>query len=295
MKKSKEKDKDNEKRKPARAGSLRFEDYTAEDAEKEEAEIGSGRYGKIRPGANRLRILPARPGEKWKEVIYKHFVDIVGAGTVSFTCPMMTTKGKRKCKTCAKVKKLQDSKDKRDNAKADRMRAQRKVMFNAVDRKDEDSGPKTYEVGTGIDKDLIEIRKFQGINFQHPTDGCDVIVVKTGTKRNDTRYKTSAARDTTPLHEDEDVMQEWIENQPSLVVKLEDDEDIEAKLRGEDPRERRDRKRGRNRDEDDEEDESLDDDDLDDQDEDDRRSSKKKSKRRDDDDEDEDDEEIELD
>lgn len=286
------------KNKSGKASKLKFEDYTVEDAEKEEGELSSGQYGKIRSGLNVLRILPAREGEKWKLVFYKHFVDVPGVGTVGFVCPFYQTKGKRKCKTCDRVKKLQDG-TKVDQAKADRIRAQRKVKFNAIDRKDEDAGPKEYEVGTGIDRALIEIRKVDGVNFQHPIKGCDIKILKTGEGRKGTRYKTTAARETTPLHEDEKVMQEWIENQPELKVRLEDDEDIEARLRGEDPRDRDDRRssKRKSRDED-EDDEEMDDDDLDDQDEDDEddeddRRSKKKKKRRDED-EDED-EELELD
>lgn len=291
------------KKNKSKSSKLKFEDYTVEDAEKEESELSTGQYGKIKSGLNVLRILPAREGEKWKLVFYKHFVDVAGVGTVGFICPFHQTKGKRKCKTCDKVKRLQEG-SKVDAAKADRIRAQRKVMFNAVDRKDEDAGPKTYEVGTGIDRALIEIRKVDGVNFQHPFKGCDIKILKTGEGRKNTRYKTSAARETTPLHEDEKVMQDWIDNQPTLKVRLEDDEDIEARLRGEDPRDRdRDDRRGskrRSRDEDDED--EMDDDDLDDQDEEDEDEKPKKGKKRsrdddddDDDDEEEDDEELELD
>jgi len=281
-----------------KGSKLKFEDYTVEDAEKEEAEAGSaGKYGKIQPGINRLRILPAREGEKWKVAFYKHFVDVPGVGTVSFICPFHQTKGKRKCRTCLKAKKLEATGDKTDAAKAERLRVQRKVMFNAVNRKDEDSGPKTYEVGRGIEKDLFDIRKVDDVNFQHPTKGCDIIINKTGQGRNLTRYKTKAARDTTPLHEDASVMQDWIMNQPELKVRIESDEDIDAKLRGEDPRDRRDSRRGRDKDkddDDDDDDEEMDDDDLKDQDdEDEDRSSKKKRRSRDD--EDDEDEEIEFD
>jgi hypothetical protein len=272
---------------------LRFDEYTTEQAEKDEAELSSrGNYGKIGPGKNVIRVLPARPGESWKLKFYKHFVDVNGQA-VAIICPFLQTKGKRKCKICRKIKTLQESGDPTDMAKAERIQAQVKVKIWAIDRNDEEAGPKEYELSPGVAKKLTDFRKVDGVDFTHPKKGCDITIIKTGAGRTGTKYKPSASRDTTPLHEDHEVMAEWINNLEPLKVNLESDEDIDARLRGEDPRENRDKRRGKSALDDDEDDESLGDDDLieDDEDDDEPPARKKKKKARV---EDDDDEEIDF-
>lgn len=236
--------------KKSREPVLEFEEYTAEDAQKDKAEqqaqSGSGRYIKVQPGKNTFRILPARPGEKWKRVFWKHFIDVPGAGTVSFYCPRMETRGQRKCRACERERKLRASGNPLDEKLADRHKPTRKVVCNAVDRRNEEAGPALLEYGTGIDRDLTEMRDVEDVNFTHPLHGSDILIFKTGQGRSQTRYKVKEGKQG-PLHEDINVARDWIANQPDLrqFVKLESDEEIEAKLNGEDPRDRRDDSRSR--------------------------------------------------
>jgi len=227
---------------------LEFEEYTPADAQKDRSEqqsqSGSGRYVKIQAGKNTFRILPARPGERWKRVFWKHFIDVPGAGTVSFFCPRLETKGQRKCKACEREQKLRASGNPLDEKQADRYKPVRKVVCNAVDRKNEEAGPAIFEYGTGIDRDLTEMRDVEDVDFTHPMNGSDILFFKTGQGRSNTRYKVKEGPQG-PLHEDTNVMRDWIANQPDLrqFVRLESDDDIDARLRGEDPRDRRDNDR----------------------------------------------------
>lgn len=236
---------------------LEFEDYTTEQAEKDAAEQQKGKYANLVSGKNMLRIVPARKGESWKKPFYKHFVTTPGGGKAVFFCPKMHTNGKRKCPTCADNARLYATGDARDKARADKQSAQRKCAVNAVDRKNEDAGPKTYELSPGIEKTLTNWRKIDDINFMHPEDGIDVWITKTGEGKEGTRYDTKTnPKGCTPLHKSVKVMRDWIENQPDLEkhVRLESDEDIAARLRGEDPSEGRGKgKKSRSRDDDDEE------------------------------------------
>lgn len=289
--------------------SLKFQDYSYEQAEKDESQLSNSSFGKIQSGTNTLRILPAREGEDWKLIEYKHFVPIGAQNKAIFVCPFHQTKGKRSCKTCKEAKVLQNSSSKADIASAKDLEYQKRIKLNAVDRNNEEDGPKTYDLSPGVYKELIGFRKFEGVNFTHPTEGCDVIIIRKGEGRNKTRYTVKLARENSPLHASKKVMREWIENQPELKAFIESDEDIEMRLNGEDPRDKDDRRGGPKRggksskSRDDDDDDSLDDDDFDDQEDDDeddsssrRKSASKTSSRRptkdeDDDDEDSDDEE----
>jgi hypothetical protein len=243
---------------------IEFEEYTAEDAQRDKAEqqaqSGGGKYIKIQPGKNTFRILPARPEERWKRVFWKHFIDVPGAGTVSFCCPRLETKGSRKCVACERERKLRGSGNPLDEKLADRHKPTRKVVCNAVDRRNEEAGPAIFEYGTGIDRDLTEMRDIEDVNFTHPLNGSDIVIFKTGQGRSQTRYKVKEGKPCR-LHEDTNVIRDWIANQVDLrnFVKLESDEEIEAKLNGEVSRDRRDddsrpRKPTRSRDEDEDED-----------------------------------------
>jgi len=228
--------------KKTREPVLEFEEYTQADAARDEAErqAAGGRFLKIVVGRNEFRILPARPGERWKRVYWRHFVDLPGGGIASFVCPRMETKGARQCKACTREKKLRASGNPLDEKQADRYKPQRKVLCNAINRKNEDVGPASLEYGTGIDKDLTEMREVEDVDFTHPLHGSDIVILKTGHGRSQTRYKVKEGKHR-PLHEDVNVMRDWIANQADLsqYVKLEDDEAIEARLRGEDPRDSR--------------------------------------------------------
>jgi len=271
------------KKKTGAGPGLQYQGYTKDDAEKDAEELErsrNSRYIRIRPGKNVFRVVPARPGGKWKRVTYRHFVDVPGVGTVSFTCPRYETKGKRKCESCDDERKLRATNDKVDAKRADRIQAQRKVLINVVDRNDEEAGPRVLEVGRGIDKDMVEMKKFEDVDFVDPIKGSDLIIVKTGEGRQGTRYKTKEGKEC-KLHASRAVMQDWIDTAVDLdsVVELDSDEDIAAKLRGEFSRDRddSDRKNSRRKkpaDEDDDEDDldayaSDDDDEEDDEDEDD--------------------------
>ncbi len=253
---------------------LQYQSYTQEDAEQDHAESEAARpskYLKIKPGKNVFRIVPGRPGKPWKRVSYKHFVDLPGgAGIASFTCPRYETKGKRKCKTCQDERKLRATGNKVDARRANRISAQRKVYMNAIDRRNEDAGPQSLEVGRGIENDMIELRRVEDVDFVDPMNGVDILIFKTGEGRDGTRYKVKEAKTSTPLHASRAVMKDWIESAPDLdsYVDLEDDDAIAAKLRGEKPdRDSDDRssRRGKSKDEDEED---IDEVDLDDNDED---------------------------
>lgn len=247
--------------------TAQYQDYSSEDAEKDAEGMSSGSIAKLKPGVNKLRIVPGMPGKSWKRVVYRHFVDVPGGGVAAFVCPRHETRGKRGCSTCDRAAKLDRTGDPVDERLAFRIRAQRKVMFNAVSRDNVDAGPRTYEVGVGIERELTDMRRLEDVNFVNPEGGSDIVIIKKGEQLK-TRYKVKEG-DQCRLHESGKVMREWITNQPDLEahVQLESDEEIEAKLRGEDRRGDDDDRRGsrgkgkskgKRRDEDDEDDLDMD-------------------------------------
>ncbi len=295
-------------------GKLRYEGYSKEDASKDLAEQAAARGGrtfKLQPGKNVLRVIPGKPRQKWKRVVYKHFVDISG-GVAIFVCPKHETKGKRKCKTCERARKLAESGDSTDERTAKRLQAQRRVLFNVIDRNDEDSGPKTIDVTQSIERDMTQLVDVDEIDIVDPIKGHDIVIMKTGEGRKNTRYKTRGGKQR-KMHTSTEVMQDWIENQPDLYKRdrLEPDEVIEAILAGDDPREARRmaEKKGKRRDDEDDDDDgeegldvgkhgrsskARDEEDEDDEDDDEPKKKGKKKSKRDEDDEDEDEEDDEL-
>ena len=220
---------------------VKYGDFSADDAEEEakerESERGSGAFIKLKPGKTTLRVIPPLPGKKWKRVIYVHYVDVPGAGRVSFNCPNLCAK--LHCIVCAKQKQLEASGNEIDEKKARKLRPKRRCLVPAVDRADESAGPRVFGFGTMIEDQLIELRKDEDIggNFVDPVNGFDLAIIRTGTGENDTEYKVMPANKgrACKLSEDAVLFNQWIASQPNLDkwCKVLPADDIEKLLRGE--------------------------------------------------------------
>lgn len=212
-----------------------FTPEAAEAEQKEQDRASGGGYKKPKVGKNRWRILPpANPASTSPfELVWEHFVEI-GEKKRSFACPRKMAS--KRCPVCEMVDELVRSKRPIDQARAKRAMPQLRVYFNVIDRDDVDAeganlGPQTAVVPKGIHKDLLSIARgdyedddeaddaeegerakgaFQ--NLCDPTDkGFDVIIVRTGTKRDDTRYKVIPSKKHKPLGN-----MEWIGAQNDL-------------------------------------------------------------------------------
>lgn len=234
-----------------RENSLReYEDYTEDDAERDSEEQRSSRGGsffKFPEGKTTIRIVPPPKGEgrKWKEAVMEHFYDVPGVGKVKHACVRHGSKGKRKCLSCERERKLRNGSGADEEAAYD-CKAKRRLYANIVVRGQEGEGVRLTAFGPMLEGELTDVRN-GGYNFVNPEDGCDIVVIKR-TKNNRTTYKAMAANKgrSCPLSDDVDQMNDWIDNATDLrkFSKLLSDEEIEAMLEGDEA------PRGRSRDND---------------------------------------------
>ncbi len=209
----------------------------ADEAEKELKASGTGNaFLKLEVGKTRIRFIPPLPGKKWRRATAVHYVDVPGAGRVSFVCPRI--EAKQPCIVCKKSQQLLATGNEVDEKKGKKIAAQRRCFASVIDRGDPEAGPRILAFSRTIEEQLIEIRKDteDGGDFVDPINGVDIVILRTGTGQFDTRYKVQAGKQV-PISTDAKQMNEWISTQPNLdkYARVQSAEDIAALLRGEKP------------------------------------------------------------
>lgn len=210
---------------------VQYGKYELETAEQEEAAIPS--FGvdrmKLIPGKNLVRFLPPPVGKSSPfRVAHTHFLNS-SAGRVSFTCPRM--EAKKRCPACDKYDQLSRSGSPVDRKAADEYKPKMQVFANVIDRRNPESGPKVLQFGIGIQRDLIAIRKDEDIggDYTDPEKGFDILIERTGTGKDDTKYKVFPTKTQKPLGNPD-----WIAAQHDLekFARVRGPEEIEKMLAG---------------------------------------------------------------
>lgn len=221
--------------------NLSYGTYDEETAEQEKEELSAqgAEFMKLKVGRNIVRVLPPPKGEKSPfRVVFQHFIEMPG-GSKSVICARL--EAKKPCTVCEHVNRLRKSTIKADQDAANDLFARRRVFCNVIDRSDEASGPKLLAFGKTVHEQLTTLRTdpAAGGNYIDPFEGSDVIITRTGTGKNDTKYQVALARKTTTLekHGNEKIMQDWIDNQADLnkFAKLPSTAEVRALLAGEEP------------------------------------------------------------
>jgi hypothetical protein len=148
-----------------------------------------------------------------------------------FYCPNFTSEGDLDCPICDYVEELKRQGDKASKALADSLRVKRKFWMNVIDRDHESLGPQIYTPGVMVFQqvsslisdpdygDIFDIEK-----------GIDIIIEKKGEKL-DTEYQVKPRRDSTPLHVDKELVDEWLEKAHDLTpVEVDEDPENDKKL-----------------------------------------------------------------
>jgi hypothetical protein len=233
----------------------------------------------------------------------------IGSDSSNYIC-LNKMKGKH-CPACAEQKAAKDGGEE-DEAK--QLAYAKRCWVWIIDRADKTETPQIWDMSWSQDRDISGLTYFKSgkvLLIDHPDDGYDVIVKKTGSGLK-TKYSFNIERDSSPISDDEEKQEEilnYIQEHPiPTVLNFFSADHIAKKLEGtteerdedlddddETPRKRRAGKRSRDEDED--EDEAPrkkkrkpaedEDDDDDDEDETPRRRKKKPVEDEDDDDEDE--------
>ena len=206
-------------------------------AREQAEEVGAsdgGEFLKLSVGKNVVRFLPPVAGAKTCFVIvHEHYIDVPGAkGPVVSACPRMMAK--QPCVVCSRVAELNGSGNPADRDAAYRMRAQKRIYSNVIDRKRPEMGPVILGYGKQIFDQLMGILEDEdaGGDFTNPTDGgCDIVIERVGTSKDDTKYTVRCSRKNSALGD-----MAWIGQQQDILAKVgqaKATEDLQKYLRGE--------------------------------------------------------------
>jgi hypothetical protein len=211
---------------------VKYGSYSPEAAERESKQLGSTDFLKVEVGKNKLRILPPAVGEDSPfRVVPQHAVEVPGKQwPMRFQCP-----GKG-CPACAESQRLSRTGNPKDRESAYQIGIKQRVFATVINRKEPERGPLVWEFGKKVHDQLKKLRLNEdaGGDFCDPYNGFDVIIERTGTKKEDTVYTVFPARNSTKLAEDEEQMAEWLDNRPDLdkFAKIMTVDDVRRLLRG---------------------------------------------------------------
>lgn len=226
------------------ANLQKFGTFEIEGAEEalSEASKGSADRWKPQTGQNAVRFLPPMVGKKSPfSVQYQHWITNAEGKRVPMNCARMMAK--QPCACCEKMDRLQKTGNAADFDAAELLKPKLSVSANLIDRDNMLKGVQVYSFGKSVLDQLVKIRKDPrgGGDFTDPDDGFDILIDKSGSGMK-TEYRVTAARDTTPLHDDPEGAAEWLNHQFDLDRYLtvpSYDEQL-AMLGGEAPRQSRD-------------------------------------------------------
>lgn len=224
-------------------GSFDLDVIDAEDDEIKKGQRAS-EFLRMEDGKSyQLRFLPPPMDASWSKkvvnsktirspfkIIHEHFVDVSGQKRkIRFVCPRLTHGGP--CPACTQADDLYRTGNQLDKDKAKDMRPSSRVYANVVHRDEDERGPIIYAFGKGVKDALSSIRKKFG-DFTDPVGGFDIWI----DRKNDGRisYEVNPDRDNTPLHEDENQAEAWLEAQFNLdhYAKVPELEEITAMMSG---------------------------------------------------------------
>lgn len=199
-------------------------------------ESNGGDFIKPKVGTNVYRVLPPINGRSPFVLVHRHFVKLPGlARPAVFNCPRLMAK--RDCAVCRTEQRLKSTGIAADMEMAKQLYAQLNIYLNVIDRAAEELGPQKLQITKTVHKALVDIKSDtrKGGDFTNPDeDGFDIIVERTGTGQQDTRYAVAASRQSTPLHANEEQAIIWIESQADLMplTLVPSDHEIAAMLAG---------------------------------------------------------------
>ena len=198
-----------------------------------ETDTGSGSagfLGALSEGVTIIRILP-EVGDmpRFFQEVGVH--QMPGKDGKRIFCPKFTSRGKLTCPVCEIVDQLYKAGDTASKAFAGQIRAQKKYWMNTIARADEKAGPKIYTPGVLVFRQLMSL--IQDPDYGDITDvedGYDIKIERKGKGRTDTDYQARAAKNSSPLSDDPDKVDEWLESAKDVSyveVSTNPDEDAE--------------------------------------------------------------------
>jgi hypothetical protein len=140
--------------------------------------------------------------------IYVHYD--VGSDSQRYLCP-----NKMRGENCPICEEKKRAEAEGDTAYAKTLTPVKRVLAWVINRQDEDSGPLLYAMPWTLDRDFnklsIDKRSGEVLNIDDPEDGYDVEFSKTGKKKKVQYSGVSIARRSSPLSDDQEQADEWLE------------------------------------------------------------------------------------
>lgn len=198
-------------------GGFTYRSRNKEQISKRANQTGGGfdsiikdKYNTFNPkeGDHRVRILPPTwdDAEHFGHDIYVHFG--IGPDNQSYLCH-------------EKMRGEQDPIDEErrraqndgDSEYAKELSAKQRVAVWVIDRDNEEEGPMVWSMPWTVDRDIADLmcdrRTGEIFEIDNPEEGYDVDIKRHGSGKQ-TRYTVQIARRATPLHDDPEVMEEWL-------------------------------------------------------------------------------------
>jgi hypothetical protein len=205
--------------------------------EREERDNRADRL-KLVEGKNHIRVMPPRMGEKSPfSRVYVHYLRNPATPTQPgrpVLCPLKNRNAP--CAVCKKVGQLRRSNNDVDKRVAADLSAARRIHANAVDLKEPDKGVQVWEFGVMIYSELLSYMDKDDPSavgdFTHPDTGYNIIVERTGTTKDNTKYQTRVVKAPSAI-----ANRDWLNSLHDLskVISGIDDDRIAAILEGRDP------------------------------------------------------------
>jgi hypothetical protein len=261
--------------KDKKRSSFKYTERSVDDVKKR-AEQSGGRFDspykagidtwRPKAGENLIRILPGtwEGHDHYGLDVFMH--RFIGSDNSNYLC-LNKMKGKPcpACEEAAAANKAGEA----DEAKA--LQPQKRVLVWIIDRDDDSQTPQVWDMSWSQDRDIAALchdkRKGKVLLIDHPTDGYDLVVKRTGQGLK-TKYQYVIDREPSEIDDDQDKMDEILdfisENPLTEVLRYDTAEHIEKALSGTAPSKDKDldededekpKRRGRGKPADDDEDE----------------------------------------
>lgn len=192
-----------------------YSSFTNDAADEASDTLASGWF-KWADGMNRVRALPATPGQSLPWVIaHVHaFTDPETGEFTSFNCPRSTPGDHDKyCLGCEHIEHLMKSSHGGDRKFAEEMAVAAQGFMKVIDRNAERRGIQTVRLSPGIMKRLIEFRNSPmfSTDFTDPIKGFDIFVEKkiVGGR---TKYTAELSREPSPLAQTDEQTIQWLQD-----------------------------------------------------------------------------------
>lgn len=191
---------------------------------------GGGDFMVLQEGRNQVRILPEiggmDDGAFYQPVGRHYFPD----GRRVY-CPKFTSDGELECPVCEFVTDLYRLGDKASKKMAGQLRVSKRFWMNIIDRSDESRGPRVLDAGVTIFSAIVSvIGDPEYGDITDVDDGTDIRINRKGQGMK-TEYDTMPSRHDSPLSDDNDLVDQWLDEAKDLAyIELSDDPDEDREL-----------------------------------------------------------------